>query len=208
MQYKPLSELFMSVFHNGLSTKTFNLWRRKKIIKYIRSCCLLWTLYLYIYFFQVLIWSDGWVCVWVGEVKWRGGGMGRWEKYSFEQLAHKIKSTSFQRWFNVMTMTRRCFSVMCLLGVYLIKDFIDHLPDIFALYNGWCTVWENGPYVELGQRSPGQLITKSCLYNFDPLKPHFYVVKLGFTGVYIIFLISAQRHRLGVLVRTASLRRF
>ena len=29
-------------------------------------------------------------------------------------------------------------------------------------------------------------------YNFDPLKPHFYVVKLGFTGVYIIFLISAQ----------------
>ena len=34
--------------------------------------------------------------------------------------------------------------------------------------------------------------TKICLYNFDPLKPHFYIVKLGFTGVYIIFLISAQ----------------
>ena len=31
-------------------------------------------------------------------------------------------------------------------------------------------------------------ITKTYLYNFDPLKPHFYVVKLGFTGVYIIFL--------------------
>ena len=30
-------------------------------------------------------------------------------------------------------------------------------------------------------------ITKTCLYNFDPLKPHFYIVKLGFTGVYIIF---------------------
>ena len=27
---------------------------------------------------------------------------------------------------------------------------------------------------------------------FDPLKPHFYIEKLGFTGVYIIFLISAQ----------------
>ena len=26
----------------------------------------------------------------------------------------------------------------------------------------------------------------------NPLKPHFYIVKLGFTGVYIIFLISAQ----------------
>ena len=43
------------------------------------------------------------------------------------------------------------------------------------------------------------LILKTCLYNFDPLKPHFYIVKLGFTGVYIIFLISAQKHRLWVL---------
>ena len=51
-------------------------------------------------------------------------------------------------------------------------------------------------------------ITKTCLYNFDPLKPHFYTVKLGFTGVYIIFLIPAQKHRLWVLIRTASLRQF
>ena len=35
-------------------------------------------------------------------------------------------------------------------------------------------------------------ITKTRLYNFDPLQRHFYIVKLGFTGVYIIFLISAQ----------------
>ena len=34
--------------------------------------------------------------------------------------------------------------------------------------------------------------TKTCLYNVDPLKPHFYIVKMGFTGVYIIFLIFAQ----------------
>ena len=39
-------------------------------------------------------------------------------------------------------------------------------------------------------------ITKTCLYNFDPLKPRLCIVKLGFTGVYIIFLISAQTHRL------------
>ena len=32
-------------------------------------------------------------------------------------------------------------------------------------------------------------ITKTYLYNFDPLKPLFYIVKLGFTGLYIIFLI-------------------
>ena len=32
--------------------------------------------------------------------------------------------------------------------------------------------------------------TKTCLYNVDYLKPHFYTVKLGFTWVYFIFLIS------------------
>ena len=37
------------------------------------------------------------------------------------------------------------------------------------------------------------IITKTRLYNFEPFKPHFYIVKLGFTGVYIIFLISAQK---------------
>ena len=39
-------------------------------------------------------------------------------------------------------------------------------------------------------------ITKTCLYNVDPLKPHFYIVELGFTGVYIILLISVEKHRL------------
>ena len=52
------------------------------------------------------------------------------------------------------------------------------------------------------------VITKTCLYSFDPLKPHFYTVKLEFTGVYINFLNFAQKHRLWVLVRTASSRRF
>ena len=36
------------------------------------------------------------------------------------------------------------------------------------------------------------IITKTSLYNFDPLKPHFYIVKLWCTGVYVIFLISVQ----------------
>ena len=37
-----------------------------------------------------------------------------------------------------------------------------------------------------------KLITKTCLYNFDLLKLHFYIVKLRFTGVYIIFLIMLK----------------
>ena len=53
-----------------------------------------------------------------------------------------------------------------------------------------------------------KIITKTRLYNFGPLKPHFYIVKLGFTVVCIIFLILLKKHRLWVLVRTASARRF
>ena len=44
---------------------------------------------------------------------------------------------------------------------------------------------------------------KKCVF-----RPHYYIVKLRFTGVYIIFLISAQKHRLWILIRTASMRRF
>ena len=55
---------------------------------------------------------------------------------------------------------------------------------------------------------PTSFIPKTRLYSFDLLKPHFYIVKVGFTGVYDIFLMSAQKHRLWVLVRIASARRF
>ena len=37
----------------------------------------------------------------------------------------------------------------------------------------------------------GHNITKTYLY-IDPLKPHFYIVKLGFTGVNIIFRIMLK----------------
>ena len=43
-------------------------------------------------------------------------------------------------------------------------------------------------------------INKTCLYNFYSLKLHFYIVKLGFTGIYIIFLISAQKIDCGYLL--------
>ena len=43
--------------------------------------------------------------------------------------------------------------------------------------------------MESNKRHLQRTITKTCLYNFDPLKPHFYIIKLGFTGVYIIFFL-------------------
>ena len=48
-------------------------------------------------------------------------------------------------------------------------------------------------------------ITKTSPCKEHPLIPHFYIVKLGFTGVYF-FVIFAPKHRLWVLVRTASVR--
>ena len=34
--------------------------------------------------------------------------------------------------------------------------------------------------------------SRKHVYIILTLKPHFYIIKLGFTGVFIIFLISAQ----------------
>ena len=49
------------------------------------------------------------------------------------------------------------------------------------------------------------MITRLCyLY---PLTPHFYIVNLGFTGVYF-FLMFVLKQRLWVLIRTVPVRRF
>ena len=65
----------------------------------------------------------------------------------------------------------------CLTGIYLM-ELIRLLRTGFLSGSLFLVNWPN--------------ITKTCLYNFDPRKPHFYIVKLGFAGVYIIFVISAE----------------
>ena len=51
---------------------------------------------------------------------------------------------------------------------------------------------QGGVFMDTDHFHSHVIITKTRLYNFDPHKPHFYIVKLGFTGVYIMFLISVQ----------------
>ena len=46
------------------------------------------------------------------------------------------------------------------------------------------------------------MLTSPC--NVDTFTPHFYIVNFGFTGVYIILLFNLK-HRMWVLVRTASM---
>ena len=43
---------------------------------------------------------------------------------------------------------------------------------------------------------------KTYLYKFDPLKPHFYVVKLGFIGVYMYIIMPRHPKSGGVLCYT------
>ena len=68
-----------------------------------------------------------------------------------------------------------------LFSVKIIRTIINMSSEsvaIFCVPNSWKRVLNS--------------ITKTCLCNVDPLEPHFYIVKLGFTGVYINFLISSK----------------
>ena len=47
-------------------------------------------------------------------------------------------------------------------------------------------------------------IMLKCPCNLDPITTHFYIVELGFKGVFIIFLVFALKHILWM----SSLRRF
>ena len=62
----------------------------------------------------------------------------------------------------------------------------DQMPHSVASDLGLFATYLSVPIIRVTN------ITKTFLYNFDPLKPHFYIVKLGFRGVYIILLISAK----------------
>ena len=55
----------------------------------------------------------------------------------------------------------------------------DNCPDIF----GFCETFINQTILD---------IRKTCPCNEYPLKPHFYIVKLGYVGVYLFFLFLLQ----------------
>ena len=61
---------------------------------------------------------------------------------------------------------------------HLIRDISDDSYLVSAATQaGLCLTHDLRPYI---------MITYPCVLY--PLTPHFYIVKLGFTGVYIIFL--------------------
>ena len=81
--------------------------------------------------------------------------------------------------------------------IMLFRDFVivafpGYLSYLFVIAKR-TDLRRHKPAHLLRRRVPNAVfITKTCLYIFDPLKPHFYIVKLGFTGYTLFFLISAQ----------------
>ena len=53
----------------------------------------------------------------------------------------------------------------------------------------YMTRFDNVPIAHSGKGDCIKGITKTCRYNFDPLKPHFYIVKLGFI-LFCLFLLN------------------
>ena len=69
-------------------------------------------------------------------------------------------------------------------SIYISKPRLQSLVRSYPSYQSLNLVAFRGDWI-LG-------ITETPLYSFDPLKPHFYTEKMGFTGVYSNFLISAK----------------
>ena len=89
---------------------------------------------------------------------------------------HGYLSVSQCLWTNTLHFYYPCTVVSCL-SIY--ELFIFHLYSTDTLTVSILDLFES--------------ITKTYLYYFTtprhPTKPHFYIVKLGFTGVYIIFFL-------------------
>ena len=67
--------------------------------------------------------------------------------------------------------------------LYFISHFNTNLKHQLEIKNKKTTFWDVSP------------ITKTCLYNSDPpppLRPNFYIVQLGFTGIRYFFYFCSK----------------
>ena len=85
--------------------------------------------------------------------------------------------------------TQRRFRSLC---TFAQSDRNPRLAQ-FSVFFFFCfCFWTKGAkflHADSKKKDPSR---KHAYIYFDPIKPHFYIVKLGFTGVYIFFLISAS----------------
>ena len=83
------------------------------------------------------------------------------------------------------------------LSLVTLEETNQITPCVCACVSWWLSVYSVCTFIShittnVTKHSLILSITKIYLYSFDSLKPHFYTVKLEFTGVYINFLISGK----------------
>ena len=120
---------------------------------------------------------------------------GQW-RFSSDRLMPRLS----HRWAHILLVLSCADPYNTLIELSLISCQCT----VILCFSVWPVLWD----ILLCFRTLHDVITKTRLYNFEPLEPHFYIVKLGFTWGIHYFLISAQKHRLWALLRTASPRWF
>ena len=112
----------------------------------------------------------------------------KYEKYlsflceNFQFLEVKFSIYLYRRFRNVVsaahTQCKGLFSMLRIISICICRAM---RKGIFRV----CASCKNADQsVKLHSLIMAFAITKTCLYNFDPLKPPFYIVKLGFTGIH------------------------
>ena len=89
----------------------------------------------------------------------------------------------------------------------------DHLliTTVWSVCTVFCNAFYDNSVSGWWIIDQGLYIIKTCLYSFDPLEPHFYTVKLGFTLIFLFLLrnihygYSLKPPRRWVLTSTHSL---
>ena len=101
-----------------------------------------------------------------------------------------ISSASFTKIYktvrNKMTLTARIKEYKSTVASFL---YLINSAVTMAVYVGIAVYYT---IQEQRMVETANLIMKTCPCNKYPLKPHFYIVKLGFSGVYLFFLFCSK----------------
>ena len=67
---------------------------------------------------------------------------------------------------------------------------------LFLFFLNICFIYKKKQHIVADEE---YFITETYLYNFEPFKPNFYIVKLGFTGYTLFFLFLLKNIDCGYL---------
>ena len=112
-----------------------------------------------------------------------------------ERLSRPYKSLEgtrdFTRYHKAEKLVRMLvFTLLCLVLFSIIPAVIIMRFEDWNFVESWYFTIVTLTTVGFGDKVPGKdiIITKTCPCNVYLLIPHFYIVKIGYAGVYLFFL--------------------